>query len=109
MGICGSRQFAAEDFGDSDDKYMMFFEDDMLLDFTGYCNFGFRKEVKNLLRTIVKIMDKEKYDFLKMSFSEFYGNNSEQWSWHNVPENLHKEYFNNSKNRPLTSINNIKT
>jgi hypothetical protein len=108
MGICGSRQFAAEDFGDSDDKYMMFFEDDMLLDFTGYCNFGFRKEVKNLLRTIVKIMDKEKYDFLKMSFSEFYGNNSEQWSWHNVPQDKRFLYFGETHKRPLTQFNCIK-
>lgn len=108
MGICGSRQFAAEDFAESNDKYMMFFEDDMLLDFSGYCNFGFRKEVKNLLRTIVKIMDKEQYDFLKMSFSEFYGNNSEQWSWHNVPQDKRFLYFGKTHKRPLTEFKCIK-
>ena len=67
LGICGARQFAAEDFATSKDKYMMFFEDDMLLDFTGYCGFGFRKEVKNLLKTVVKIMDKE---VIKIAFQE---------------------------------------
>jgi len=108
MGICGSRQFAAEDFGDSNDKYMMFFEDDMLLDFSGHCGFGFRKEVKNLLRTIVKIMDKEQYDFLKMSFSEFYGNNSEQWSWHNVPQDKRFLYFGKIHKRPTTEFKCIK-
>ena len=108
LGICGGRQFAAEHFGDSDDKYMMFFEDDMLLDFTGYCGFGFRKEVKNLLKTIVKIMDKENYDFLKMSFSEFYGDNSEQWSWHNVPEDKRQLYFGDIKSRPTTEFKCIK-
>tara|TARA_Y100000385_G_scaffold198637_1_gene205682 strand:- start:156 stop:1079 length:924 start_codon:yes stop_codon:yes gene_type:complete len=108
LGICGGRQFAAEHFGNSDDKYMMFFEDDMLLDFTGYCGFGFRKEVKNLLKTIVKIMDKENYDFLKMSFSEFYGDNSEQWSWHNVPEDKKQLYFGDIKSRPTTEFKCIK-
>lgn len=108
MGICGSRQFAAEDFEESNDKYMMFFEDDMLLDFSGYCNFGFRKEAKNLLRTIVKIMDKEQYDFLKMSFSEFYGNNSEQWSWHNVPQDKRFLYFGKTHKRPPTEFKCIK-
>lgn len=110
MGICGSRQFAAEDFGNSDDQYMLFFEDDMLLDFDGHCTFGLSKKIFNnkLLNTIIKIMDKENYDFLKMSFSEFYGNNSEQWSWHNVPNDKKKLYFGNAKSRPPTKFNSIK-
>lgn len=110
MGICGSRQFAAEDFGNSDDQYMLFFEDDMLLDFDGHCTFGLSKKIFNnkLLNTIIKIMNKEDYDFLKMSFSEFYGNNSEQWSWHNVPNDKRKLYFGNVKSRPTTKFHSIK-
>lgn len=110
MGICGSRQFAAEDFGNSDDQYMLFFEDDMLLDFDGHCTFGLSKKIFNnkLLSTIIKIMDKENYDFLKMSFSEFYGNNSEQWSWHNVPKDKKISYFGNVKSRPPTKFHSIK-
>jgi len=108
MGICGSRQFAAEDFDKTEDKYMMFFEDDMLLDFSGFCSFGFKKQVKNLLKTIVSIMDKENYDFLKMSFTEFYGDNSEQWSWHNLPADKKIQYFGDIKRRPKTLFKNIK-
>ena len=33
-------------------------------------------------------MEVEKFDFLKLSFSEVYGTNSEQWSWYNVPHEL---------------------
>ena len=97
-----------EDFDKSEDKYMMFFEDDMLLDFSGFCSFGFKKQVKNLLKTIVSIMDKENYDFLKMSFTEFYGDNSEQWSWHNLPADKKIQYFGDIKRRPQTLFRSIK-
>jgi hypothetical protein len=30
-------------------------------------------------------MKKERFDFLKLSFSEFYGVNGDQWAWYNVP------------------------
>jgi hypothetical protein len=109
MGICGSRQWCAEHFQDSDAEYMLFFEDDMLLDFNGNCPFGFNKNVENLLETIIEIMNKEKYDFLKLSFSEFYGHNGDQWSWHNVPQNQKIQYFGELVNRPPTKFNNIKS
>jgi hypothetical protein len=109
MGICGSRQWCAEHFQDSDAEYMLFFEDDMLLDFNGNCPFGFNKNVENLLETIIEIMNKEKYDFLKLSFSEFYGHNGDQWSWHNVPQNQKIQYFGELLNRPPTKFNNIKS
>jgi hypothetical protein len=109
IGVCGGRQLAAEHFENSDGKYMLFFEDDMLIDYEGYCLFGFKKETPKLFETIIKIMNKENYDFLKLSFSEFYGNNSEQWSWHNVPSNLKIEYFGQCAVRPLTQFTNIKT
>jgi hypothetical protein len=88
---------------------MLFFEDDMLLDFEGYCPFGLRKNTPKLYDTIISIMKKEKYDFLKLSFSEFYGHNGEQWSWHNVPEQLRNEYFGTISSRPPTTFNNIKS
>lgn len=108
IGVCGGRQLAAEHFDNSDAKYMLFFEDDMLIDYEGYCQFGFKKQTPKLFDTIIKIMNKENYDFLKFNFSEFYGNNSEQWSWHNVPSNLKIEYFGERGSRPLTQFNNIK-
>ena len=35
----------------------------------------------------------EKFDFLKLNFSEFFGDNHKQWSWHNVPPDLRKTLF----------------
>lgn len=108
-GVCGSRQFAAEHFADSGSRYMIFFEDDMLLDFNGLCNFGFSKNVNNLFNRIIKIIKTEEYDFLKFSFSEFYGHNGEQWSWHNVNSENRLKYFGRIQKRPLTKFSHIKT
>lgn len=106
IGICGGRQFAAEHFDESNAQYMMFFEDDMTIDFDGNCKFGFNKRVNNLYENCINIMELEELDFLKLSFSEFYGDNSEQWSWHNVPEHIKKTYL-NSKQRPKTIFKKI--
>lgn len=108
-GVCGSRQFAAEHFADSGSRYMIFFEDDMLLDFNGLCNFGFSKNVNNLFSRIIKIIKTEEYDFLKFSFSEFYGHNGEQWSWHNVNSENRLKYFGRIQKRPLTKFSHVKT
>jgi hypothetical protein len=109
LGICRARQLAAEDFNDNGYKYMFFFEDDMLLDFDGRCNFGFNKKVNNLFNTAIRIMDTEKFDFLKLSFSEFFGHNGEQWSWHNVSSDSRIKYFGRGNKRPFTNFNNIKS
>ena len=108
-GICRSRQIAAEHFAQSESKYMMFFEDDMLLDFDGNCPFGFKKTVNNLFNTLIKIMDNEHYDFLKFSFSEFFGHNGDQWSWHNVPSENRLKYFGRTNKKPPTNFTHIKT
>jgi hypothetical protein len=111
IGVCGGRQLAAEHFAELGSKYMLFFEDDMLVDTdpNRTCKFGFRKYVPNLLKTAISIMDIENYDFLKLTFSEFYGNNSEQWAWHNVPGERKIEYFGNIKKRPQTKFSCIKS
>jgi len=109
IGICGGRQLSAEHFNESSADYMLFFEDDMLIDYEGECAFGFRKRADKLFSKILSIMNKEKYDFLKLSFSEFYGHNGEQWSWHNVPEKQRLEYFGPIDHKPPTLYNNIKT
>lgn len=110
LGICGARQFAAEDFEQKKSKYMIFFEDDMLLDLSkNICNVGLSKYVNDLYNNIIKIMNKEKYDFLKFSFAEFFGHNGEQWSWHNLPSEQRIKYFGSIKKRPDTNIKYIKT
>lgn len=109
IGICGSRQWAAEDFESSSADYMLFFEDDMLLDYNGHCPFGLNKKTENLFDKIISIMNQEQYDFLKLSFSEFYGHNGLQWSWHNVPGDQRLEYFGEINEKPFTKFNNIKS
>ena len=108
-GVCGSRQFAAEHFADSGSRYMIFFEDDMLLDFNGVCYFGLNKNVPNLFNRIIKLMKNESYDFIKFSFSEFYGHNGEQWSWHNVSSDNRLKYFGRTQRRPLTNFTHVRT
>jgi hypothetical protein len=109
IGICGGRQLAAEHFDKSSAEYMFFFEDDMLLDYNGKCKFGLSKSVNSLYDNLIKIIDKEKYDFIKFSFSEFYGHNGEQWSWHNVPQHQKEKYFGNITKKPPTLFNSIKS
>ena len=109
IGICGGRQWAAEHFDKSDAKYMMFFEDDMLLDLNGSCKCGLSKRINQPFETCVNIMEKEDYDFLKMCFSEFYGDNSDQWAWHNVPQHVRDELFPNTSKKPPTEYKCIKT
>lgn len=109
IGICGGRQLAAEHFAESGSDYMLFFEDDMLLDLDGVCSFGFTKNIRDILKNTTQIMDKENYDFLKFSFSEFYGHNGDQWSWHNVPAHQREEYFGQLSQRPPTKFHNIKS
>lgn len=97
LGVCGGRQFAAEHFATTDANFYMFFEDDMHLNgketVGQFCRNGFRQYVPNLYETVIKIMLKENLDFLKFSFSEFYGDNSVQWSWYNVPQKLRTEIW----------------
>lgn len=92
VGICGGRQFIAEHFEESGANFYMFFEDDMLLnDMTTVaekCKMGFIKYVPNLYETVHKIMYRHDFDFLKMSFAEFFGDNSVQWAWYNVSQDV---------------------
>lgn len=46
-------------------------------------------------------MHNEQYDFLKLSFSEFFGDCSVQWSWYNIPQSVREQYFPNNKFLPL--------
>jgi hypothetical protein len=88
---------------------MIFFEDDMLLDFNGFCNFGFTKNVPDLYNKIIHLMKQEEYDFLKFSFSEFYGHNGDQWSWHNVSAQNRIKYFGRIQRKPFTNFSHIKS
>lgn len=120
-GICGGRQFAAEHFHKSDADYMFFFEDDMTVNSVDeegkLCRNGFRKYIPNLYNLLHKIMLKEKFDFLKLTFTEVYFDNDKQCSWYNVPQHIRSRDWPNydklpvsglDPNVPLTNFNNIR-
>lgn len=96
IGICGGRQLAAEHFAKTDADYMTFFEDDMLLappGNAGTCPLGFRRYVPNLYDVSLQLMHREGYDFLKFSFSEFFGHNAGQWAWTNLPRDVRRIHY----------------
>ena len=95
IGINGGRQFAAEHFLESKHEYMIFFEDDMLLhpEGAGLCKSGFGTYHRDLFDKCIDIMKQENLDYLKLAFSEFYGDNHKNWAWHNVPKDRQIEFF----------------
>lgn len=108
LGVCGGRQFAAEHFSETNADFYMFFEDDMHLNAKTFepnvCRNGFPTYVPNLYEKVVNIMLKEKLDFLKFSFSEFYGDNSIQWSWYNVPQKIRTDVWPHYDKLPETGL-----
>ena len=95
IGICGARQLCAEMFDRSPHDYMVFFEEDMMMcgATTPLCKNGFARYYPNLFNKCVTIMEKENLDYLKLSFSEFFGDNHLNWAWHNLPRDKKQEYF----------------
>ena len=120
LGICGGRQFIAEHFEKTDSEFMFFFEDDMFFypKKGEVCRNGFNRFVSNLYDKSLRIIQTENFDFLKLNFSEFFGDNSVQWSWYNVPQNVREEYWPKhtklpvmglDPNAPKTVFNNVKS
>jgi hypothetical protein len=119
LGIMGGRVFVAEHFNETDLDFQIFFEDDMnLYSKKGeVCRNGFPRYVDNLYQKSLGIIQKENFDFLKLSFSEFYGSHDIQFSWYNVPQEFRqKNWPNNPRlpaqgldpNAPKTEFKNIK-
>ena len=107
-GICGGRQAAAEHFDKSDADYMLFFEDDMTVNSAEkrneFCRNGFRKYIPNMYNIIHKIMIKEEFDFLKLSFTEVYFDNDKQCAWYNVPQDVRTEHWPDYDKLPTTGL-----
>jgi hypothetical protein len=112
IGICGGRQFIAEHFNNQNhlDSYL-FFEDDMFFysGNDGVCRNGFTRNVPNILQTAKGILEKENLDFLKFNFTEFFGDNSLQWAWHNIPPDLRETRFPKYAEKPPTLFSQIKS
>ena len=74
IGICGGRQFIAEHAHELDLDAYFFFEDDMFFypKEGTICRNGFNRKVNNLYYNSIKILNKEKFDFLKFSLFHVY-------------------------------------
>ena len=82
-----------------------------------FCKNGFRRKIRNFYTIMMDIIWKENFDFLKWNFSEFFGDNTKQWAWHNVPAGVRSQLFpdrpvkiNNDYNyAPFQNFKNIKS
>ena len=119
LGICGGRQFISEHADENGFDYHFFFEDDMFfyLGDDEFCRNGFRRKIGDFYNIMIDIIWNENFDFLKWNFSEFFGDNTKQWAWHNVPGGVRAELFpekpvktNNDHNAaPFLKFKNIKS
>ena len=118
IGIVGGRVFVAEHFNNTDLDCYFWFEDDMAFypKKGEVCKNGFNRYTDKLYQKSLEIIKKENFDFLKLNFTEFFGDNSVQWSWYNVPQDFRQKHWpNNSKlpvqgldpNSPKTKFNEI--
>jgi hypothetical protein len=106
LGICGGRQWIAEHFNQSNLDYMYFFEDDMFFypKRGEVCKNGFNRFVDGLYDKSLNIIQRENLDFLKLNFTEFYGDNSTQWSWYNVPQQVRETIWPNNSKLPVQGL-----
>lgn len=120
IGICGGRQYIAEDAEKRGLDYYFFFEDDMFFypERGELCKNGFNRYTENLYDKVVNIIKKENFDFLKLCYTEFFGDNGTQWAWYNVPQSVREQYWpeysklperGTDPNAPRTVFKNIKT
>jgi hypothetical protein len=106
LGICGGRQFIAEHANENDFDFYFFFEDDMFFypKKGEVCKNGFNRYVGDLYNKVLEITRDENFDFLKMNYTEFYGNNGTQWSWYNVPQSVREQYWPEKPNLPVRGL-----
>jgi len=121
LGICGGRQFIASHSEQNEFDFHWFFEDDMFFHSNKnnpLCKNGFNRITDSLYSKSMEIVGKEGFDFLKLNFTEFFGDNGTQWSWYNVSQEIREKYWPNNKrlpqlgtdpNAPRTIYNNIKS
>lgn len=103
LGICGGRQWIAEHSEENNFDFYLFFEDDMFFfpKKGEVCKNGFNRYEKNMYRYTLDIVKNYGYDFLKLNYTEFFGDNGIQWSWYNVPQSFRKERWPEKPNLPV--------
>jgi hypothetical protein len=106
IGIVGGRVFVAEHFNETDLDFYWWFEDDMAFysQKGEVCRNGFPRYIDNLYSKSLEIIEKENFDFLKLNFSEFFGDNSVQWSWYNVPQDFREKHWSNNPKLPVQGL-----
>ncbi len=106
LGICGGRQWIAEHAKENDFDFYWFFEDDMFF-YNGkdtVCRNGFNRYVSGIYEKSLEIIKNYSLDFIKLNYSEFYGDNGVQWSWYNVPQQKRVEYWPEKPNLPVHGL-----
>jgi len=106
IGICGGRQFVSDHFNNSDLDIMIWSEDDMFFQTRPgeTCRNGFNRYTPNLYQKCLDILKKENFDFLKINFTEFYGDNSTCWPWYNVPQDFRQKHWPNKPKLPVHGL-----
>jgi hypothetical protein len=105
IGIMGGRIFVAEHFNDTDLDFYWFWEDDMFFyPKNETCKNGFNRYVTNLYQKSLEIIQKEKFHFVKINYTEFYGDNGVQFSWYNVPQDFRQKHWPNNPKLPQMGL-----
>ncbi len=106
LGICGGRQFVAEHFSETNLQFMVWSEDDMFFQNKSNetCRNGFNRYTPKLFDKCIEIMKKEDFDFLKINYSEFYGDNGTCWPWYNLPQDKREFFFPEKPNLPKNGL-----
>ncbi len=107
IGIVGGRVFVAEHFDKTNHEGYFWFEDDMAFypRKNEMCKNGFNRWTENLYQKSLEILKKESFDFLKLNFTEFFGDNSTQWSWYNVPQDFRQRHWPDNPRLPEQGLN----
>ena len=96
LGILGGRSWCARHFDEQTaDDFMLFFEDDMQLQASdGQCRNGMPTRVPGFLQKAIDIVRNEPgLDYLKLSYSEFFGDHRENWAARNLPDAERDKWF----------------
>ena len=107
IGIVGGRVFVAEHFDKTNHDCYFWFEDDMAFypRKNEMCKNGFNRWTNNLYQKSLEILKKENFDFLKLNYTEFFGDNSTQWSWYNVPQDFRQRHWPDNPKLPEQGLN----
>lgn len=95
IGICSGRQWIAEHFAKTEHDYYIFIEEDMgVYQSEGaLCKNGFQTFHKGLFEKAVEIVREEKLDFLRLTFTEFFGDSMASWAYINFPQWAKDQYY----------------